>query len=437
MFENKKILVLGMAKSGYNIAKLLASKNEIIVTDQKDQDEKLISELASLNVKFIKSDKQEELLDKSFDYLIKNPGVMPFAPAITKAHELKIPVLNEMEVAYHFLPKDTFIIGITGSNGKTTTTTIVYEILKKMGKDVILGGNIGYPLSEILNKVKKGSILVLEISDHQLINFKDFKTNISVLTNICPTHLDYHGSYEAYKKVKKNIFLNHKDNDLNILNNHNQDSLNLCQDIKGNTIYFNDDKNYVNDEGIYINNDLVISLNDIKLKGNHNYENIMAALLVINYFGLDKKAIKEFLSAFNGVEHRMEFVLEKGGVKYYNDSKATNPTSTVTALKAFSGNVHLLLGGMERNQDFHELDSVINKCKYIYALGQTADKVMAYAKEKGIPAYKCDTIKSAVSKLKTMVSSGDIVLLSPASASWDQYARFEDRGDEFKDLVKC
>lgn len=437
MFENKKILVLGMAKSGYNIAKLLASKNEIIVTDQKDQDEKLISELASLNVKFIKSDKQEELLDKSFDYLIKNPGVMPFAPAITKAHELKIPVLNEMEVAYHFLPKDTFIIGITGSNGKTTTTTIVYEILKKIGKDVILGGNIGYPLSEILNKVKKGSILVLEISDHQLINFKDFKTNISVLTNICPTHLDYHGSYEAYKKVKKNIFLNHKDNDLNILNNHNQDSLNLCQDIKGNTIYFNDDKNYVNDEGIYINNDLVISLNDIKLKGNHNYENIMAALLVINYFGLDKKAIKEFLSAFNGVEHRMEFVLEKGGVKYYNDSKATNPTSTVTALKAFSGNVHLLLGGMERNQDFHELDSVINKCKYIYALGQTADKVMAYAKEKGIPAYKCDTIKSAVSKLKTMVSSGDIVLLSPASASWDQYARFEDRGDEFKDLVKC
>lgn len=437
MFENKKILVLGMAKSGYNIAKLLASKNEIIVTDQKDQDEKLISELASLNVKFIKSDKQEELLDKSFDYLIKNPGVMPFAPAITKAHELKIPVLNEMEVAYHFLPRDTFIIGITGSNGKTTTTTIVYEILKKMGKDVILGGNIGYPLSEILNKVKKGSILVLEISDHQLINFKDFKTNISVLTNICPTHLDYHGSYEAYKKVKKNIFLNHKDNDLNILNNHNQDSLNLCQDIKGNTIYFNDDKNYVNDEGIYINNDLVISLNDIKLKGNHNYENIMAALLVINYFGLDKIAIKEFLSAFNGVEHRMEFVLEMGGVKYYNDSKATNPTSTVTALKAFSGNVHLLLGGMERNQDFHELDSVINKCKYIYALGQTADKVMAYAKEKGIPAYKCDTIKSAVSKLKTMVSSGDIVLLSPASASWDQYARFEDRGDEFKDLVKC
>lgn len=437
MFENKKILVLGMAKSGYNIAKLLASKNEIIVTDQKDQDEKLISELASLNVKFIKSDKQEELLDKSFDYLIKNPGVMPFAPAITKAHELKIPVLNEMEVAYHFLPKDTFIIGITGSNGKTTTTTIVYEILKKIGKDVILGGNIGYPLSEILNKVKKGSILILEISDHQLINFKDFKTNISVLTNICPTHLDYHGSYEAYKKVKKNIFLNHKDNDLNILNNHNQDSLNLCQDIKGNTIYFNDDKNYVNDEGIYINNDLVISLNDIKLKGNHNYENIMAALLVINYFGLDKKAIKEFLSAFNGVEHRMEFVLEKGGVKYYNDSKATNPTSTVTALKAFSGNVHLLLGGMERNQDFHELDSVINKCKYIYALGQTADKVMAYAKEKGIPAYKCDTIKNAVSKLKTMVSSGDIVLLSPASASWDQYARFEDRGDEFKDLVKC
>lgn len=432
MFENKKILVLGMAKSGYNIAKLLAPKNKIIVTDQKDQDESILNELKSLNVTFIKEEKQENLVDNTFDMLIKNPGIMPFHPAIIKAKELGIPVLNEMEVTYHFLPKDTFIIGITGSNGKTTTTTIIYNLLKKMGKDVILGGNIGYPLSEIVGKVKKNSILVLEISDHQLINFHDFKTNISVLTNICPTHLDYHGSYEAYKSVKKNIFLNHTDSDINIINKANDDSLSITKDIKGMKYYFNDEHNYADDKGIYIDDKLIISLDDIKLKGQHNYENIMAALLAIKSFGLDKDLIKEYLSSFNGVEHRMEFVLEKGGVKYYNDSKATNPTSTITALKAFEGNIHLLLGGMERKQDFHELDSVINKCKYIYALGEVSDKVMAYAKEKNIPAFNCVTIKEAMKKVQENTQKGDIVLLSPASASWDQYARFEDRGDEFK-----
>ncbi len=436
MFENKKILVLGMAKSGYNVAKLLASHNEVIVTDIKDQDQDMLKELENLGIKFILSDDPTDLLDESFDYLVKNPGIMPFHKTVLKASELNIPVLNEMEVAYHFLPKDTFIIGITGSNGKTTTTTILYNILKLMGKDVILGGNIGFPLSEVIYEAHEGSILVLEISDHQLSNFKDFKTNISVLTNICPTHLDYHGTYEKYKLAKKNIFLNHTDSDLNIINKANSDCLDITQDISGQKIYFNDENNYYDNEGIYINGQKIIDLKDIKLKGTHNYENILAALLAVNYFGIDKDIVKKYLSTFNGVEHRIEFVLEKDNVKYYNDSKATNPTSTITALKAFDGNVHLLLGGMDRKQDFHELDSVINKCKHIYALGETADKVVEYAKEKQIPVSKCVTIKKAMEEVKNNVSVNDIVLLSPASASWDQYARFEDRGDEFKTLCK-
>ncbi len=434
MFENKKILVLGMAKSGYNVAKLLAPHNEIIVTDKKEQDEKLVKELNDLNVQFICKEDPTDLLDKSFDYLIKNPGIMPFHETVLKAKELNIPVLNEMEVAYHFLPEDTFIIGITGSNGKTTTTTILYNLLKLAHKDVILGGNIGYPLSEIISEAHKGSIIVLEISDHQLINFKDFKTNISVLTNICPTHLDYHGSYDKYKLAKKNIFLNHTSTDINIINKANADCLEITKDIKGTKIYFNDENNYYDDKAIYIKGEKIIDLCDIKLQGTHNYENILSALLVLDYFGIDKKLVKEYLSTFNGVEHRIEFVLEKDGVKYYNDSKATNPTSTITALKAFTKNVHLLLGGMERKQDFHELDEVIHKCKHIYALGETSDKVMSYAKEMHIPATKCETIKKAMAKVKENVEAGDIVLLSPASASWDQYAKFEDRGDEFKSL---
>lgn len=436
MFTNKKILVLGMARSGYSVAKLLASQNEIIVTDQKEQDPLLVSELESMNVRVVICDDPSYLLDDSIDILIKNPGIMPFHKTVLKAEKMGISVVNEMEVAYHFLPQDVFIIGVTGSNGKTTTTTMIYELLKKMHKSVILGGNIGFPLSEVAQKVKPKDILLLEISDHQLINFKDFKTNISILTNLCPTHLDYHGSYENYKAVKKNIFAHHTQDDIAIINFANADSLSLTSDIASHKIYFNNEDNYISDDAIYVNGERIIALDDIAVKGRHNYENILASLLAINEFGLDKEVIKDFFKSFGGVEHRIEFVLQKNNIQFYNDSKATNPTSTVIALKAFDAPVHLLLGGMERGQDFHELDEVIERCKCIYALGEVADKVVLYAEEKGIKVYKCVTIKKAMDKILENVTSGDIVLLSPASASWDQYAKFEDRGDEFKTYCK-
>lgn len=434
MFENKKIFVFGMAKSGYNIAKLLADKNEILVTDMTDQDEDKIKELSDLGVKFIKTDNPLELFDESFDMVIKNPGIMPFHELILKAESLNIPVLNEMEVAYHFLPSNLTIIGVTGSNGKTTTTTMIYELLKKMNKPVVLGGNIGFPLSEVIYNVKENDILLLEISDHQLINFNDFKTNISVLTMLCPTHLDYHGTYENYINVKKKIFNNHTNSDIAIINEINQDSLNITKDINSNKKYFNSKDNYYNETGIYVNNELIIKLEDIRVKGNHNYENILAALLVINEFGIDKNIVKEFLNEFKGVEHRIEFVLEKSGVKYYNDSKATNPTSTIIALKSFTEPINLILGGMNRSQDFHELDEVINNVKCIYAIGEVTDIIDNYAKSVNIPCKKCYDLKTAFENLETM--EGDVVLLSPASASWDQYKKFEDRGDEFKNLCK-
>ena len=189
MLENKKILVLGMARSGYHISRLLADKNEIIVTDKNEQKEELVNELKTLGVTFIKSETGEELLNDSFDLLIKNPGIEPSQPCVKKAISLNIPIVNEMEVAYHYLPKNVKIIGITGSNGKTTTTTILYNLLKLHNIDVVLGGNIGYPLSEVVNSVKENSVLVLEISDHQLYNLNDFKTDISILTNLCPWYL--------------------------------------------------------------------------------------------------------------------------------------------------------------------------------------------------------------------------------------------------------
>jgi len=436
MIENKKILVLGMAKSGYNISKLLALKNEIIVTDKNSQKEELIDELESLGVKFIQSENGLDVINEDFDLLIKNPGIEPIHPCVKKALELNIPVVNEMEIAFNYLPENVKIIGITGSNGKTTTTTILYNLLKLHGIDAVLGGNIGYPLSEIVSKVKENSVLVLEISDHQLNDMYKFKTNYSLLTNICPTHLDFHGSYEKYMNTKKKIFNNHTILDKAFINYNNIDSLNITDDIKSNKVYYNNDINYFNEDGIYIDKDLIIKLDDIKIKGNHNYENIVAALVVLKEFKFDKNIIKEYLSNFNGVEHRIEIVDSNRNIDFYNDSKATNPTSTLTALKTMTKPTRLILGGMERNQDFNELNDEMKKVKVIYAIGKVTDRIYEYAKENNYECVKCYTLTNAMEEIKKDVLDGEAVLLSPGSASWDQYDKFETRGEEFKNLVE-
>jgi len=436
MLENKKILVLGMAKSGYHVAKLLAGKNEIIVTDRNKQKEEIISELNELSVKFVQSETGVELIDPSFDLLIKNPGIEPSQPCVKKAMDLNIPVVNEMEVAYHYLPENIKIIGITGSNGKTTTTTMLYDLLKLHNVNVVLGGNIGYPLSEVVGLVKENSVLVLEISDHQLYNLKDFKTDISILTNLCPTHLDFHGNYENYINVKKKIFNHHTKSEKAFINYKNEDSLKITNDINSIKEYFNNDLNYYNEDGIYINNELIVELKDIKIKGIHNYENILAALVALKEFCFDKEIIKEYLKNFNGVEHRIEVVDSNTKIDFYNDSKATNPTSTLTALKTMNKPTRLILGGMERSQDFNELNAAMNKVVSIYAIGEVTDRIYDYASLNNINCVKCYTLENAMAELKKTVKEGEAVLLSPASASWDQYDRFETRGEEFKNLVE-
>ena len=436
MIENKKILILGMAKSGYHVARLLANNNTIIITDKNEQDSDKVKELSNLGIKFIRSETAEELLDSSFDLIIKNPGIEPSHPCVKKANNLKIKIVNEMEVAYHYLPKDVKIIGVTGSNGKTTTTTILYELLKLHNISVTLGGNIGYPLSEVVNDIKSGSVLLLEISDHQLYNFDDFKTNYSILTNLYPTHLDFHGNYENYINTKKKIFNHHTKDDKAYINYQNSDSLKITKDILSTKIYFNDNNNYYNENGIYINNELIINIKDIKIKGNHNYENILAALLVLKEFAFDKTIIKEFLSNFNGVPHRIEIVDTNTSIDFYNDSKSTNPTSTLIALKTIDKKIHLILGGMERNQDFNEINNEVNKVKCIYAIGEVTERINEYASSIGIDCVKCYTLEKAIVEIKSRVKQNEAVLLSPGSASWDQYDKFETRGEEFKNLVE-
>ena len=351
MYKNKKIFIFGLARSGYEVAKLLSNyNNDIIVVDKTDTDIEHIQELNNLNIKFIKTDTPENLLDNSYNYFIKNPGIIKTHPCILKAKELGIRVINEIEVAYDFIKDKATIIGITGSNGKTTTTTMIYEIMKNANLNVHLAGNIGYPLSSIVNKVKKNDIIVAEISDHQLLDTNKFKTNISVLTNISPVHIDFHGTYENYKNTKKKIFNHHTSDDLAILNLNSKDVLDITKDIKSKKIYFSNNTKtdiYLDNNTIYYKNEPILNINDIKVKGIHNYENIMCMLGVVKEFNISNNVIIEYLKEFKGVEHRIEFVRNINNITFYNDSKATNTESTIVALKSFNNNVILLLGGLD------------------------------------------------------------------------------------------
>ncbi len=437
MFENKKIFILGMARSGYEAAKLLSSNNEILVTDKKEQELSKVKELEDMGVKVIISEDPIDLLDESYDYVVKNPGIRIDHPIVLKAKELNIPVINEVEVAYHFLP-DVKIIGITGSNGKTTTTTLTYELLKSANLPVHLGGNIGYPLCSLVNMCKDGDIIVLEISAQQLHDFKDFKTDIGILTNLSEVHIDFFGSYDNYKYNKKLLFRHHTDKEIAILNKENSDVLDITKDIKSKKLYFSS-KNSADacivDDYICINGEKIINTNDIKIKGIHNYENIMGALLAVKEFGVSNEVIRNVLTTFNGVEHRIEFVKNVNGVDFYNDSKATNVKSTQIALNTFKNPTILILGGLDRNHPFDGLKDYLVNTKAIVCYGETKNRIKEFADSINIDCYVVDDLVEATKKSYELSNSGDTVLLSPACASWDQFKCFEDRGNLFKETV--
>lgn len=439
MYKNEKILILGMARSGYEVAKLLSDyNNNLIVTDAKEQDSERVIELKELGVEVIITDNQLDLLDDTFDCIVKNPGIKYDNPVVMEAKRLGIRVVNEVEVAYYFMNKNINIIGITGSNGKTTTSNLINEFLKEEKENVYFGGNVGIPLSAFARSIPEGAFLVLEISDHQLCDMYDFKTNVSVLTNITPTHLDFHPSYDVYKSMKKRIFNNHTESDYAIINTENEESLNITKDILSTKVYYGHDKNntaYYDEEAIYYNGEEVIKIKDIILKGNHNYENIMAAICAVKIYGISNSAIKRVLTTFKGVEHRLEFVKEYKGVKYYNDSKATNCVSTNIALKSFNSPTILLLGGTDRQHSFYDLKDNLSNVKCIICYGETKDRIEVFSKDMNIPCYKYDNLKESMNTVKNIATSGDVVLLSPACASWDQYNSFEERGNEFKRLV--
>ena len=439
MFKNKKIFVLGMARSGYEVAKLLSKyNNEILVTDKKEQDISHIEELEELGVTFIKSDDPIELLDSSFDLVIKNPGIRYDHSLILKAIDLGIKVVNEVEVAYHFLPKNAFVIAVTGANGKTTTTTLVYEFIKAMGKRVHLGGNIGYPLSQIVENVEMNDVVVLEISAQQLHDCYDFNPNISILTNLVPVHIDFFETYENYIDHKLKIFMNHNSKNIAVINKSNKDSYESTKDIKSNKVYFSSSEEadcYIKEDAIYYKDEKIINLNEIRVKGMHNYENIMCAIIATKELGISNETIKEVLNKFTGVEHRIEFVAKINGREFYNDSKATNVKSTEIALNAFNTPTILLLGGLDRGHSFEDLKDDLTHVTHIVCYGETKDRIKEFADECKIDCTVVNTLEEATKFAYNISNEGDTILLSPACASWDQFEDFEKRGNVFKEVI--
>ena len=431
--EDKKILVLGFARSGYSTAKILKKLGYDVVLNAFDDlstDEKAI-ELKNLGVKIVDGGHPLELLD-NIDLIVKNPGIKYEIEFLQKAIEKNIDIITEIELANTLFNID--MIAITGTNGKTTTTQMTFDILKAANKDVFLAGNIGYPSIEVAYN-HPDSLIVTEVSSFQLQGIKYFKPSVAAITNLGVGHLDYHGSIENYRNAKRNIYKNQTKDDILILNIKEKEKYELNK-INSEVIFYDTKENQEAD--IFVKDNMVVykdvELFDIKkmsLPGMHNVENAINAALISYLKGADVMTIREVLYSFSGVKHRLQYVGEHNGVKFYNDSKATNPVATTTALSGFEKNIILICGGKDRGIDFMELVPFFPRIKAMVVVGESKEILYNLAISNDVSCHKAIKVDDATILANELAEREDIVLLSPACASWDQYKCFEDRGDEF------
>lgn len=444
MFENKNVVVLGLARSGIAAAKFLRKRNcNVTVNDMKKEEKKeILDDLEKEGIKVILGSHPDDLISKDVDYLIKNPGVPIDHKYVLKARELGVPVINEVEMAYLCIPKDKNIkmIAITGSNGKTTTTTLTYEFLKQDNKKVVLAGNIGYPLSNFVDNLEENTIIVMETSCQQLENLSMFNPDVAVITNITEAHIDFMKTYEHYKYVKSKILQNHTKDNVAILNKENNEVLEITKNAKSTKKYFSSKNKiegaYFENNKIYYYDEEIVDIKDIKLRGMHNVENIMAATMAVKEFDCKTESIREVLKDFKGVEHRLEYVDNINGRLFYNDTEATNIKCTQIALDSFTEPTIIILGGLERGQKFEDLTPHSKNIKAIIAMGECRQRVKDFAESINKPVYICDYITDATEKAYEVSEEGDVILLSPGSASWDQYKECEERGALFKETAR-
>ncbi|WP_239617366.1 UDP-N-acetylmuramoyl-L-alanine--D-glutamate ligase [Cohnella mopanensis] len=465
-YRGRHVVVLGLARSGVAAAKLFHSVGAVVVVNDKKEREQCpeADELTALGISVVCGHHPDDLVTKETALLVKNPGIPYSAAPIVSALQLGVEVVSEVEVAGHLSPAP--IIGITGSNGKTTTTTLTGVLLEAAGLKPLVAGNIGRPLSEASLEVAEDGWLVAELSSFQLKGTSEFRPRIACLLNVAETHLDYHGSMEDYVASKAKMFENQKNGDIAIYNEDDETCRRLANDFQGKRFPFSVTRTLT--QGIMVDppyssirpaeNEIeqerwivsidedgeknrIIRVDELGIPGRHNTANALAAIAIALAAGANPQLLVEPLRHFRGVEHRLEFVGTFGGVKFYNDSKATNPMATTMSILSLPSQLILIAGGLDRGSDYMELLPVFrDRLKGVAAIGETREKIGKVAALSGLTNVKIvepvedaeQTLRRAVVEAAAMAAPGDIVLLSPACASWDMFPSYEVRGRIFK-----
>ena len=428
---------------------LYEKKAKVTVFDQRNIeniDKEIMDKITNYSFQFSLGSNYLEKL-KGFDFIFRSPSCLPTVPELEAESKRGAIVTTEIEMLIEMCPGK--VIGVTGSDGKTTTTSLIYNILKKAGYKTWLGGNIGTPLFTKLPEMEENDVVVLELSSFQLMGMK-ISPSISVITNITPNHLNIHKDYEEYINAKKNIYKYQNEDGILVLNYDNEITRNCAKEANGKVIFFRSkeklENGYIVDENVIKEckdkvRKYILDTKEVKLRGKHNYENISTALAATNTL-VDMDVAVEAIKEFNSVEHRLELIREIDGVKWYNDSVSSSPTRTIAGLYSYDENIILIAGGYDKNLDYTPIAKpIVEKVKCLILIGQTSGKIFEAVKEelenqnKTLPIYMCNTLQETVNIAKKEAKKGEVVLFSPASASFDMFKNFADRGEKFKKIV--
>jgi UDP-N-acetylmuramoylalanine--D-glutamate ligase len=446
---NQRVLVVGLGKSGVASALFLKSRGaHVTVSDAKPQ-EQLGEEIPVLldHGIAVETGGHGERTFRGQDLIVVSPGVPVDSPPLVQARTMGEPVIGEIELASLFLPKN--IVAITGSNGKTTTTTLAGEIVAGSGFPAVVGGNIGTPAISLVERTTPDTVVVLEVSSFQLETIQTFRPKVAVVLNITPDHLDRHRTIAAYTDAKARIFENQQAEDLAVLNADDPTCVGLASRTRAQVFWFSRKQEvkqgaYARDGRVLFRDakgqSEIMLVSEIPLKGGHNVENVLAAVCVGALMGCESERIRKAVRGFKAVEHRLEYVATIRGVEYYNDSKATNVDATIKALESFPANVHLILGGKDKDTDYTQLNDLLRqRVKRVYTIGAAAGKIESHivsSKSGGPELVHAQTLENAVRMAYAAAQPADIVLLAPACASFDQFRNYEHRGRVFKEVVQ-
>jgi UDP-N-acetylmuramoylalanine--D-glutamate ligase len=446
--KGKRVLVVGLGKSGVASAQFLAMRGAgVTVSDTRSQLElkSLIPALLERGIA-IETGGHGERTFRDQDLIVVSPGVPSNVPQLVRARAQGIPVIGEIELAARFLKGK--VVAITGSNGKTTTTTLAGDLIATSSQRTLVGGNIGTPVILLVDDSTDDTVSVLEISSFQLETIETFHAHVAVVLNITPDHLDRHGSMDAYIAAKARIFENQIASDHAVLNLDDEGSAGLKGRSKGQLCWFTRKQELTGEQrGSFVRNgdifwrdkggeERIMVVSEIPLKGAHNVENVLAAISVAKLCGCDAESIRYTVTKFKGVEHRLQHVATIDGVEYYNDSKATNVDATIKAIESFPGNIHLILGGKDKDSDYTQLNRLLReRVKRVYTIGAAAEKIRSQV-QSAVEVLPCNTLDNAIERAHDSARAGDVVLLAPACASFDQFENYEHRGRTFRHLVE-